>query len=194
MDAAARRVGVVRERGAGERRVALTPEAVPRVRDLGLEVVVEAGAGAAAWHADSAYREAGADVLGTGEFAGAADALVCVGPPDPALLRSGSILIGLLEPERNRELVAAYAQRRVTAVSLERMPRTLSRAQPMDALTSQAAIIGYKAAILAADTFGGYFPMLMTAAGTVKPAAVLVLGTGVAGLLRSARRGASGPW
>jgi len=190
MDMAARRVGVLRERDAGERRVALTPETVPRVRALGLEVVVEAGAGAGAWHADSAYRESGADILGAAEFAGVSDILVCVGPPDPAILRPGSIVIGLLEPERNGGLIAAYAERHVTAMSLDRLPRTLSRAQSMDALTSQAAIAGYKAAVLAADTFGGYFPMLMTAAGTVKPATVLVLGTGVAGLaaIGAARR------
>jgi NAD(P) transhydrogenase subunit alpha len=188
-DAVPRRLGVVREH-SGERRVALTPQTVPRARSLGFEVLVEAGAGLGAWHSDDAYRSAGATVLDRAAFTGANDILVCVAPPDPAVLRPGSTVIGLLDPGRDDGFTGACARLRVTALSLDRLPRTLSRAQPMDALTSQAAIAGYKAAVLAADTFGGYFPMLMTAAGTVKPATVLVLGTGVAGLaaIGTARR------
>ncbi|MFB9446631.1 NAD(P) transhydrogenase subunit alpha [Dactylosporangium vinaceum] len=185
----ARRVGVVRERG-GERRVALTPPGVALVRALGFEVVVQAGAGWGAWHSDDAYRAEGAEILDGPEFAGASDILVCVAPPDPGVLRPRSTVVGLLGAERHGAFADACAGLHVTALSLDRLPRTLSRAQPMDALTSQAAIAGYRAALLAAGTFGGYFPMLMTAAGTVKPATVLVLGTGVAGLaaIGTARR------
>ncbi len=184
------RVGVLREAAAAERRVALPPDLVGRVRALGLAVAVEHGAGERAWFPDSAYREAGAAVLTAEEVTGTCDTLLCVGPPPAHRLRPGRLLIGLLDPVRNTELVAACAARGVTAVSLDLLPRTLSRTQPMDALTSQAAIAGYKAAVLAADTYGGYFPMLVTAAGTVRPATVLVLGTGVAGLaaIGTARR------
>jgi NAD(P) transhydrogenase subunit alpha len=113
-----------------------------------------------------------------------------VHPPDPAPLRAGQLLLGLLQPLLDPRLARALAEAKVTAVSLDGLPRTLSRAQSMDALSSQANVAGYKAAVLAADLYGGYFPMLMTAAGTVRPASVLVLGAGVAGLqaIGTARR------
>jgi NAD(P) transhydrogenase subunit alpha len=116
--------------------------------------------------------------------------VVCVRPPDPAPLREGQLLVGLLQPLLDPALARALADAKVTAVSLDGLPRTLSRAQSMDALSSQANVAGYKAAVLAADLYGGYFPMLMTAAGTVRPASVLVLGAGVAGLqaIGTARR------
>jgi NAD(P) transhydrogenase subunit alpha len=186
-------VGVVKESAPGEHRVAVVPEVVPRLTDLGLTVLVETGAGAAAWLPDSAYTEAGATVVGADAVDQRAEVLLCVQPPSPARvagLRAGQVVIGLLNPLGEPELVAAFAGAGVTAVSLDLLPRQLSRAQGMDALTSQANLAGYKAALVAADTFGRYFPMLMTAAGTAKPAQVLVLGVGVAGLaaIGTARR------
>ena len=183
-------LGVVKESEPGERRVAAVPAVVPRLTALGLDVLVEHDAGVGAFHPDSAYAEAGATCVDAHTLDARADIVWCVGPPPPERLRAGQMLLGLLSPDGNPELVAALAARGVTALSLDRLPRTLSRAQSMDALTSQANIAGYKAAILAADTYGGYFPLLMTAAGTARPAQVLVLGAGVAGLaaIGTARR------
>jgi NAD(P) transhydrogenase subunit alpha len=197
-------IGVIKERAAGERRVALVPDAVLRLRpgsgprpvtDDGTRpaVFVETGAGAAAWFDDDAYVAAGATVVSQKEVYESSDVLLCVAPPDERateLLRSGQLLIGMLEPLQHPERVRRWADLGVTAVSLDMLPRTLSRAQTMDALTSQANIAGYKAVLLAAGAYGGYFPMLTTAAGTMKPAAVLILGTGVAGLqaIGTARR------
>ncbi|MFC7220179.1 Re/Si-specific NAD(P)(+) transhydrogenase subunit alpha [Streptomyces polyrhachis] len=185
--------GVLRERAPGERRVALTPEAVSRLGAAGVEVVVESGAGAAAWFTDADYTAAGARVLGIGELLERSDVVLCVGPPEAeeaAALRSGQTLVGLLDPLRHPERVRQLTERGVTQVSLDLLPRTLSRAQSMDALTSQANVAGYKAVLLAADSYDRYFPMLTTAAGTSKPAAVLILGAGVAGLqaIATARR------
>lgn len=190
---AALTAGVVKEGAAGERRVAVVPELVPRLRELGLTVVVENGAGTEAWLANSAYVEAGATVSTPAELDEAADIVLCVRPPGLDRIRgmrAGQVLIGMLDPAGSPEVIDACTERGVTAISLERLPRTLSRAQSMDALTSQANIAGYKAALVAADTYGRFFPMLMTAAGTAKPAQVLVLGVGVAGLaaLGTARR------
>jgi H+-translocating NAD(P) transhydrogenase subunit alpha len=181
-------VGVVREGGAGERRVGLVPESAARLAGQGLRTVVQTGAGAAAWFPDAEYAAAGATV--TDGVYEESDIVVCLHPPDPFLLREGQLLVGLLQPLLDPALAAALAERKVTAISLDGLPRTLSRAQSMDALTSQANVAGYKAAVLAADLYGGYFPMLMTAAGTVRPATVLVLGAGVAGLqaIGTARR------
>jgi proton-translocating NAD(P)+ transhydrogenase subunit alpha len=154
-------------------------------------VTVETGAGAGAWFPDSAYTSAGAQVAGTEALYSGCDALVCVHPPDRMdLLRAGQAVIGLLQPLAVPQLAQDLAEVKVTAISLDGLPRTLSRAQSMDALTSQASVAGYKAAVVAADTFGGYFPMMMTAAGTVRPATVLVVGAGVAGLqaIATARR------
>lgn len=185
--------GVLRERAPDERRVALTPEVVTRVRRTGVDVLVETGAGASAWFTDADYAAAEAEVVGADELIRRADVVLCVAPPDretAAALRSGQTLVGMLDPLRQAPLIRELAARGVTVVSLDLLPRTLSRAQTMDALTSQANVAGYKAVLLAADNYDRYFPMLTTAAGTSKPAAVLVLGAGVAGLqaIATARR------
>ena len=186
-------VGAIREQAPGERRVALVPEAVTLLRRAGLDVLVETGAGSGAWFGDADYTAAGATVVPADELYERSDAVLCVGPPNAetaAVLRPGQVLIGLLEPLRHRALTEELAERGVRTVSLDLLPRTLSRAQSMDALTSQANVAGYKAALLAADTYDRFFPMLTTAAGTAPPATVLVLGAGVAGLqaIATARR------
>jgi NAD(P) transhydrogenase subunit alpha len=182
------RVGVPRETTAGEQRVALVPEAVVRLNRAGFDVVVEAGAGVAASFRDEDYREAGASI---GD-AWAADAVVKVQKPssgEAAKLREGAVLIAFLQPLTDREGIERLAERGVIAFAMESIPR-ITRAQPMDALSSQATVSGYKAALIAADRLPRFFPMLMTAAGTVAPAKVLVLGAGVAGLqaIATARR------
>ncbi|HEV8219589.1 MAG TPA: NAD(P) transhydrogenase subunit alpha [Streptosporangiaceae bacterium] len=187
------KVAVIKEAAPWERRVALVPEGVAKLCGAGLEVLAEAGAGDRSWLADEAYAEAGATVLGRDELLAAADALLMVGRPDArvtAALRPGQLVIGLLAPLTSPDLIAELAKAGVTAVSLDLLPRTLPRAQPMDALSSQASIAGYKAAVLAAGEFGRFFPLLITAAGTARPARVLVLGAGVAGLqaIGTARR------
>jgi NAD(P) transhydrogenase subunit alpha len=187
------KVAVIKEGAPGERRVALTPDAVARLGPKGIEVLVESGAGESAWFADSVYAEAGATVVSREELLSSADALVMVGKPDPDLvprLRPGQAVIGMLAPLTDPDLAATLAKAGVTAISLDGLPRTLSRAQQMDALTSQSNVAGYKAVLVAASTFGRFFPLLITAAGTAKPAKVLVLGTGVAGLqaIGTARR------
>lgn len=171
------KVGVLKEQVPGERRVALVPSVVATLPSA--EVLVETGAGAAANFSDSAYDAAGATVTGRAEVCRAADVLVCLDPPDDLVLHRGRMLVGLsLRHGRLADWAAAGA----TVVSLDLLPRLLPRAQAMDALTSQATVVGYKAALVGANAYGGYFPMLVTAAGTVRPANVLVLGAGVAGL------------
>jgi H+-translocating NAD(P) transhydrogenase subunit alpha len=187
------KVAVVKETAPGERRVALVPEAVAKLRAAGLEILVEAGAGDGAWVSDDAFTEAGASIVAREELGQAADAIVMVGRPDEqtmAGLRPGQAVLGMLAPLGDPGFAQRLAEVGVTALSLDLIPRTLPRAQSMDALTSQANIAGYKAAIVAADTFGRFFPLLITAAGTARPARVLVLGTGVAGLqaIGTARR------
>lgn len=186
-------VGVFKESAAGERRVALTPDGVGRLRALGLGVLVESGAGAGALYPDEAYTEAGARIVTAAEVRAQADVSLRVGAPatgDLVGIAAGHLLLGLLDPLSHPELVKALADAKVTAVSLDFLPRTLSRAQSMDVLSSQANVAGYKAVLVAADAFDGFFPMLMTAAGTTRPASVLVIGAGVAGLqaLSTARR------
>jgi H+-translocating NAD(P) transhydrogenase subunit alpha len=186
------KVSVVKETAPGERRVALVPEAVVKLRAAGLDVLVESGAGDAAWLTDDAYAEAGASIVSRADALGA-DALLMVGRPDDATvaaLRPRQVVIGLLSPLTDPDLVRSLADAGVTAVSIDMIPRTLPRAQPMDALSSQANIAGYKAALVAAAEFGRFFPLLITAAGTARPAKVLVLGVGVAGLqaIGTARR------
>lgn len=178
-------IGCPQETGWHENRVAVTPDVVGRLRRAGFEVVLEAGAGTAAGFPDEAYVVAGARIAERADVFAQADILAVVQRPDCRRLRPGQIVIGLLRPYDAPEELAG-----VTALSFEGLPRTLSRAQSMDVLTSQANVAGYKAAVLAADTFGGFFPMMMTAAGTVRPAKVLVLGGGVAGLqaIGTARR------
>jgi H+-translocating NAD(P) transhydrogenase subunit alpha len=179
------KVAVLKETTPGERRVALVPEMVGRLKAADLDVLVESGAGEAAWFGDAAYAEAGATIVSRPELVSAADIILTVTKPDEALLgalRSGQAVIGMLNPLADPALAAALAAKGVTAISLDGIPRTLSKTQPMDALSSQANIAGYKAALVAASTFGRFFPMLITAAGTARPAKVLVLGAGVAGL------------
>ncbi len=187
------KAGVVKETAPGERRVALVPDGVAKMRDAGIEVLVERGAGEGAWMADSAYAEAGATVVSAAELFAAADVILTVTKPSAAMvdqLGKGQAIIGMLAPLADPELAAVLAAKGVTAISLDRMPRTLTRTQPMDALSSQANVAGYKAALVAAAAYGRFFPMLITAAGTARPAKVLVLGAGVAGLqaIGTARR------
>jgi NAD(P) transhydrogenase subunit alpha len=186
------KVAVVKETGPAERRVALVPEAVAKLRSAGHEVLVQTGAGAGAFLPDESYSDAGASVVPAEQLA-AADVIVMVGKPDGpqvSRLRSGQAVLGMFAPLTDPQLVERLASTGATAVSLDLIPRTLSRAQSMDALTSQATIAGYKAALLAAASYGRFFPLLITAAGTARPAKVLVLGTGVAGLqaIGTARR------
>jgi NAD(P) transhydrogenase subunit alpha len=186
-------VGVVAETAIRERRVALDPAAVERLVGAGLEVAVEEGAGALAWLPDSAYAAAGARVVRQAEVVAHADVLACVRAPGPDIvdrLRSGQVVLGLLGLLGDPARAEQFARLGVTAVSLEGLPRTLSRAQAMDALSSQASVAGYRSVLLAAELFGRYFPMMVTAAGTARPAEVLILGAGVAGLqaIGTARR------
>jgi NAD(P) transhydrogenase subunit alpha len=186
-------VGVVKETAPREHRVALDPDGVARLIAAGCDVIVEAGAGAAAWFPDLAYSDAGARIVPTAEIFTASAVVLSVRPPTPATieaLHSGQILVGLLGLLSDHDLATGLAAKGVTAVSLEGLPRTLSRAQGMDALTSQANVSGYRSVLVAAEAFGRYLPMMVTAAGTARPAEVLVLGAGVAGLqaIGTARR------
>jgi H+-translocating NAD(P) transhydrogenase subunit alpha len=174
------KLGVPKETASGENRVAIVPEVVQRLGRSGVEVIVEAGAGAGAQIPDAQFSDAGAQIGNPWE----ADVVVKVAPPSQeeiGRLRSGAVFIGFLQPLTNPEIAEALGRQGVTAFAMESIPR-ISRAQSMDALSSQANVGGYKAVLIAADEFGRYFPMLMTAAGTVPPAKVLVLGAGVAGL------------
>jgi NAD(P) transhydrogenase subunit alpha len=187
------KVGVARETAADERRVALVPEVLGKLTAAGLEILVEAGAGAGASIPDSAYTEAGATIVKTDDLYAQSDVVLRVQKPSNAetgKLRKGQAVIGFLAPLVDPQLAAKLAARGVTAISLDALPRTLSRAQSMDALSSQANVGGYKAVLIAADAYGRYFPLLTTAAGTAKPANLLVLGIGVAGLqaIGTARR------
>jgi proton-translocating NAD(P)+ transhydrogenase subunit alpha len=179
------KVAVVKENAPGERRVALVPETVPRLTQAGLEVLIEQGAGDGAWFPDSAYSEAGASIVKTDDLYATADVILTVTRPDESQvgrLRAGQTVIGMLSPLVEPALAATLAGKGVTAVSLDGLPRTLTRTQVMDALSSQANVAGYKAALLAATAYGRFFPLLITAAGTARPAKLLVLGTGIAGL------------
>jgi NAD(P) transhydrogenase subunit alpha len=187
------KVGVAGETAHGERRVALVPEALGKLTAAGCEILVEAGAGAGAMIPDQAFTDAGATVVSTADLYAGADVILRVQKPsteETARLRSGQAVIGLLSPLLDPALMQSLASAGVTAISLDAIPRTLSRAQTMDALSSQANTGGYKAVLIAANTYGRYFPMLTTAAGTAKPAMVLILGIGVAGLqaIGTARR------
>jgi H+-translocating NAD(P) transhydrogenase subunit alpha len=193
------RIGVPKETADGERRVALVPEVVGKlVRGSAgddarvLEVVVERGAGAGALIPDQAYADAGGELVDDAAAAFDADVVVKVAAPSEqeiGRLRSDATLIGFLGPLTNGEGVRAIADAGVTSFAMEAIPR-ISRAQSMDALSSQANISGYRSALIGAQELGRFFPMLMTAAGTIRPATVLVLGAGVAGLqaIATARR------
>ena len=184
------RIAVAREVEPEERRVALVPEVVAGLVNAGVEICIEAGAGVKASFADTAYAEVGARVVDDASTLWReADILLKVGAPtmqqrahELTLLRQGAVLIGFLNPLQDISLVRQLTQQKLTAFSMELMPR-LSRAQSMDALSSQATVAGYKAVLMAADAFGKFFPMLTTAAGTMAPARVFVLGAGVAGLM-----------
>jgi NAD(P) transhydrogenase subunit alpha len=176
-------IGIPKETAQGERRVALVPESVPRL--AGFQVVVESGAGVSANFPDGAYQKEGATVLPDAPtLYSRSDVVLKVQPPsldEVALLREGGALVSFLYPLSNLPAVERLAQKRVAAFAMDLIPR-ISRAQTMDALTSQATVSGYKAVILAAASLPKFFPMLMTAAGTIPPAKVLVIGAGVAGL------------
>ncbi|MBQ0933399.1 Re/Si-specific NAD(P)(+) transhydrogenase subunit alpha [Ideonella alba] len=179
-------IGVPRETAAGEKRVATVPDVVEKLIKLGFSVAVETGAGDAANCDDDSYRAAGAKVAGSAaELWGTADIVFKVRPPtldEVALLRPGATLIGFVWPAQNPELMAALQARQVTALAIDCLPRQLSRAQKMDALTSQAGVSGYRAVIEAANAFGRFFNGQITAAGKVPPAKVFIAGAGVAGL------------
>jgi NAD(P) transhydrogenase subunit alpha len=179
------RIAVPKEIGPGEARVAIVPETIRRLVKKGLEVSVESGAGEGARFADEEYKEAGALIERSADsLLGAADVVVKVQPPTPeeiAKTREGAALISFLFPLINLDVVQALAARKITAIAVDSIPRT-TLAQMMDALSSQATISGYVAVIMAAHALPKFFPMLMTAAGTIAPAKVLVLGAGVAGL------------
>jgi NAD(P) transhydrogenase subunit alpha len=185
--------GTPKEIAADERRVALVPDTVTRLAAAAIEVRVESGAGSSAFITDEAYQQAGARAVnGAAALIGEADAVLKVQAPSAAeveLFKKGAVLISFLQPATQGDIVQALARQGVTAFSLELVPR-ISRAQSMDALSSQASVAGYKAVLMAAGRLGKFFPMLMTAAGTIPPASVLVMGAGVAGLqaIATARR------
>jgi NAD(P) transhydrogenase subunit alpha len=175
-------LGVLKENAADETRVALVPEIAGKLKALGARVLVERGAGAAAHFADAAYVDA--ELTDAASVLAAADVLLCVQPPPIAVvngLKAGAVVVGFMQPYARHDLVRALEARRITSFAMELVPR-ISRAQSMDALSSQAAVAGYKAALIAADTLEKFLPMLTTAAGTIRPASVLVIGAGVAGL------------
>jgi len=192
-------IAVPREIAPGERRVALTPDVIPQLAGAGHTILVERGAGDPAGFQDESYRAAGAQLINDAPtLYAAAEMVLKIQRPafgasekidELALMNEGAVLIGLLQPGGDAEFFRRAAERRITAFSMELVPRT-SRAQMMDALSSQSTVAGYKAVLLAANALQKFFPMLMTAAGTVRPAKVLVIGAGVAGLqaIATARR------
>jgi NAD(P) transhydrogenase subunit alpha len=175
-------VGVLRETAANETRVALIPEIATKLKALGATVRIERGAGTAAHFADQAYADA--EVSDAATILASADVLLCVQPPAIDIvnrLKEGALVVGFMQAYARPDLVRALAARRIASLAVELVPR-ISRAQSMDALSSQASVAGYKAALIAANTLEKFLPMLTTAAGTIRPAAVLVIGAGVAGL------------
>jgi proton-translocating NAD(P)+ transhydrogenase subunit alpha len=175
-------VGVLKETAANETRVALVPEIAAKLKALGARILFERGAGSSAHFADSAYVDA--ELSDASTILSHADVLLCVQPPSIAVvqaLKEGAVIVGFMQAYARHDLVRALASRRITSFAMELVPR-ISRAQSMDALSSQASVSGYKAALIAADTLEKFLPMLTTAAGTIRPASVLVIGAGVAGL------------
>lgn len=179
------KIGVISADIASESRVAITPDAVKKLRKLGFEVVIQSGAGQAAYYADEMYQAAGAEIASSSAEVITQSRIITTVNDLPAAaiehLTTGQIVAGMLDPYRNTQL-DAYAAKGATAFAMELLPRTLSRAQNMDVLSSQANLAGYKAVLLAANEYSRPFPMFMTSAGTVKPAKVVILGVGVAGL------------
>lgn len=177
-------ISTLKESG-DENRVAITPDVAAKLIHSNFEVLVEKGAGQNAFFSDQAYTDTGAQVVSRDDAISKANVIAVINQPDKETLgkiKEGQILIGLLKALTDLDSIQQLAKQKVTALSFELLPRTISRAQSMDVLSSQASIAGYKAALVAADKFARYFPMMITAAGTAKPAKVLVLGTGVAGL------------
>ncbi len=179
------KIGVISADITSESRVAITPDAVKKLRKLGFEVVIQSGAGQAAYYADELYQAAGADIASSCTEVTTQSKIITTVNDLPAeateSLSYGQIVIGMLDPYRNTQL-DTYAAKGATVFAMELLPRTLSRAQNMDVLSSQANLAGYKAVLLAANEYSRPFPMFMTSAGTVKPAKVVILGVGVAGL------------
>ncbi|QJB39784.1 Re/Si-specific NAD(P)(+) transhydrogenase subunit alpha [Chitinophaga oryzae] len=183
--------GILKEKN-GETRVSLTPEIVKQLQQMSVTVWVEQGAGAQAFYNDDAYMQAGAQIKTAAEILSLSDIIFTLQPPPRevvAQIPAGKVILGVLQPLFRPEEVEYWATRQITALSLDAIPRT-TRAQVMDVLSSQANIAGYKAVLLAAYTYSRYFPMFMTAAGSIAPAKVLILGAGVAGLqaIATARR------
>jgi len=177
------KIVVPRETWEGERRVGLVPESVKKLVKAGLSITIEAGAGAAASCADKEYVEAGAEIA-AGDVLSSGDVVLKVRAPsddEVQRLREGSVLLAMMDPASNEELISRLAGRKVSTLSLERIPR-ITRAQSMDVLSSMASVAGYEAVLMAAQRLPKFFPMMMTAAGTIKAAHVLVIGAGVAGL------------
>lgn len=191
-------VGIAKEIGPNERRVAVTPDSARQIKAAGHDVLVESGAGAGTFLEDRAYEEAGASIVSASDFWARSELVLKIQPPlpNPALgkheadlIHEGAVLICMLRPLSHVDIVRMLAKRRVTSFSMDMMPRT-TRAQRMDALSSMSTIAGYKAALMAADTLPRLYPMLVTAAGTIAPSRVLIVGAGVAGLqaIATARR------
>ena len=175
-------VGVLKETAASETRVALIPEIATKLKGMGALVRIERGAGVAAHFADQAYADA--EICDAATILSSADVLLCVQPPAIEVvngLKEGALVVGYMQAYARPDLVRALKSRRIASLAMELVPR-ISRAQSMDALSSQASVAGYKAALIAANTLEKFLPMLTTAAGTIRPAAVLVIGAGVAGL------------
>ena len=198
------RIAVPVETTPGETRVGLTPDAVKRLASDTISIAVQSGAGESAGYGDEDYSAAGAEVLtGAAELLGSADVVLKVQPPGPLsdgsheadLIREGALLACFLRPHESADVLEKLAARNVTALSLELVPR-ITRAQSMDALSSQSNLAGYKAVLIGANALGSIFPLLMTAAGTLSPARVLVLGAGVAGLqaIATAKRLGADTW
>lgn len=179
------KIGVISADSTTESRVALTPDAVKKLRKLGFEVVVQSGAGLGAYYTDDSYQTAGADIASSSAEVIEQSQIITTISDLPAelteTLKPKQIVVGMLDPYRNTQL-DTYAAKGATVYAMELLPRTLSRAQNMDVLSSQANLAGYKAVLLAANEYSRPFPMFMTSAGTVKPAKVVILGVGVAGL------------
>jgi NAD(P) transhydrogenase subunit alpha len=186
------RVAVPKETAPGERRVALVPETVSKLREAGFDVRVERDAGDAAGFSDADYESAGAELTTTDALLSSVDAIACVARPSDAVVAAlppGAVVVGFLEPLTDQDGIARLRDRGAVAFAMESIPR-ITRAQSMDALSSQATVAGYKAVVLAADRVPRLFPMLMTAAGTIAPVRALIIGAGVAGLqaIATARR------
>jgi len=180
------KLGILKETFPGETRVATTPDVVKKLATKGIETVVEAGAGRESSHGDDAYREAGATVTDNrGEILSQADVVCCINPlppEDAGQIKEGGVLLCHLQPTTHLDLIRVLKDRKITGLSFDQVPR-ITRAQKIDSLSAMGSIAGYKSVLLAADASDKYFPMLMTAAGTITPAKVFIIGAGVAGLM-----------